>query len=152
MKHIFIFIITTFFLTSCGSSEHRCSETRELSINPSKGIGPYHLGMTEEELVDILCPEFTKKEEKAWFSKKKTTYYFLKNMSFIFRNDRLKEINVWGTFEGSFDDIDLDYDKEFLETYGEVIEYKGEYKILDVPHISFGKEDSDEGKFIKIYE
>ncbi|MFT3902951.1 MAG: hypothetical protein QM727_07240 [Niabella sp.] len=108
--------------------------------------------MTEEELIDILCPEFTKKEAKTCFFDKKTTYYFLENMSFAFRNDRLKEIYVWGTFKGSFEDIDLDYDKEFLETYGEVIEYKGEYKILDVPHISFGKEDSDEGKFIKIYE
>jgi hypothetical protein len=64
-------------------------------------------------------------------------------MSFIFRSNRLKEINVWGSFKGSFEDIDVDYSKELLENYGEVIEYKNEYRILDIPHITFGKETSD---------
>ncbi len=73
-------------------------------------------------------------------------------MSFIFRHDKLQEINVWGSFKGSFEDIDVDYDKELLEMYGNVVEHDGEYRILDVPNIAFGKENSDEGKFIKIYQ
>ena len=64
----------------------------------------------------------------------------------------MKKINVWGKFKGSFEEIGVDYDKKLLESYGEVIEYKGEYRILDIPHISFGMGNSDEGKFIKIYK
>lgn len=152
MRHFSLFITLFFFIASCSSSKPGCAETRELSINPEEGIGPYYLGMAEQDLVDILCPGYIKTEEKAWFSDKKTTYYFLENMSFVFRNDRLNEINVWGSFKGNFDDIGVDYDKELLEIYGEVIEHNGEYRILDVPHISFGKENSDEGKFIRIYK
>jgi hypothetical protein len=151
MKYFLMIYVIPLFLISCGSSKSECSELRELSINPTEGIGPYQLGMSEADLVSVLCPEFTKKVSKALFYDKKTTYYFIKNMSFIFRNDRLKEISVWGTFKGSYEDIDLDYDKETLEAYGDVVEYKGEYRILDIPHISFGMENSDEGKFIKIY-
>lgn len=152
MKYFLIIYVIPLLLISCGSSKSECSETRALSINPSEGIGPYQLGMSEADLISVLCPEFTKKVSKALFSDKETTYYFIENMSFLFRNNRLNEIAVWGTFTGSLDDIDVDYNKETLEEYGEVIEYKGEYRILDIPHVSFGIENSDEGKFIKIFK
>lgn len=151
MKHFFITVYTIIILTGCGSDKPECSETQPYEIVPSEGIGPYVLGMTEEELISILCDGYVKKEEKALFSSKATTYYFLKNMSFICRKGRLQEINVWGSFKGSFEDIDVNYDKEYLEKYGDVIVHDGEYRILDVPNIAFGKENSDEGKYIKIY-
>ena len=151
MNRLGILIFTIIILSACGSDKSKCSETRALDIKPSEGIGPYKLGMSEEELISILCAGFIKKEEESWISGKKTTYYFLENMSFIFRHDKLQEINVWGSFTGSFEDIDVDYDRELLETYGDVVEYKGAYRILDEPHIEFGKEDSDEGNYIKIF-
>jgi hypothetical protein len=64
-------MIGILIIVGCNLSDNRCSENRKLTIDPSTGIGPYYLGMTEEELVNVLCPEFTKKQETSWFSVKK---------------------------------------------------------------------------------
>jgi len=107
MIRLFVIAIVISMIVGCNTVEDRFPETRELTINPEKGIGPYYLGMTEEQLIVILCPNYTKKEDNAWFSDKKTTYYFLDNMSFKFTKNRLKQITVWGTFKGSYEDIDV---------------------------------------------
>ena len=131
--------------SSCDRNNKLCEETRMLSIIPGERIGDYELGMNEEQIKDLLCSGFEKKSEEGLLNKRRTTYYFIENMSFVFRNNILLEINVWGTFKGSFKEIDLNYDKPLLEEFGDVIVHKGEYRILDIPGISFGKEDSEEG-------
>ena len=153
MKAFVHFLLLTWvmLILSCSNKENLCEETNELSIEPGVGIGLYKLGMTESELTEILCKNFSKKFEKALIGNNETTYYFIKNMSFIFHKNYLSEINVWGSFKGTFEDLDIDYDKESLESYGEVVEHKDEYRLLDVPGISFGLESGENGKYIKIF-
>lgn len=151
MKKI-ITILSLFIFVGCSFDKSLCSEKRILDIIPSEGIGPYQLGMTEDELINILCSEYDKQQSSAWFSNRKTTFYFIENMSFIFRDNNLKEIRVYGSFRGNFSDIDLEFNKDQLENYGDVIEHEGEYRILDIPNIAFGIEGEDEKKYIRIYQ
>lgn len=138
---------------SCSNNDNLCSEIRPFKIMPAKGVGFYRIGMTEDRLVKILCRNHKFKESKPWFSDKTKKYYFIKNMSFVLENDRVSEIVVWGSFKGSFDDIDLDYDKEFLQLYyGELTKYEGEYRLLKYYGIAFGLENSSEGKYIRIFK
>lgn len=144
-------LISSFLIVGCSSKETQCEETNELTIEPGHAIGPYNIGMRESELLDVLCNDFAKDQESALIGDNETTYYFIQNMSFIVRNKRVVEVNVWGTFKGTYEDLGVDYDKESLEEYGEVIKHKGEYRILDIPGIAFGFEDGDAGKYIKIF-
>lgn len=148
-QKLFILFISS-LIFSC-SEDKLCYEERELEIIPQQGVGPYYIGMTENKLKEILCKNHKYKESKAWFSDKTKKYYFIENMSFILKNNKVFEINVWGKFYGSYKDIDTNYDRELLEYYGEVIKHKGEYRILEIPGIAFGFENSDEGKYIRIF-
>jgi hypothetical protein len=144
-------ILISLLVVGCSNDGPPCEETNDLAIKPGFSIGPYSLGMTETELLEVLCDEHKKVKESSIWSDNIKTLYFIQNMSFIIKNKRLRELNVWGTFKGSYDDLGVDYDRESLEAYGEVIKYKGEYRILDIPGISFGFEDGDVGKYIKIF-
>ena len=148
---LFIFIASVILIVGCDKKVNLCEETNELSIEPGIGVGLYKLGMTENQVTDRLCKNYSKKTEKALIGNDETTYYFIKNMSFIFRKNHLEEINVWGNFKGAFEDLGVDYEREDIETYGEVIQHNGEYRILDIPGISFGLESGDNGKYIKIF-
>lgn len=150
LRPFLITLLIVQLFCSCGNDK-LCYEERELEIIPKIGVGPYHLGMTEDKLKNMLCENHMYQESKPWFSDEIRKFYFLENMSFILKNERVVEINVWGRFNGTFDEIDTDYDKEFLEYYGEVIEHDGEYRILDIPGIAFGLEDGDEGKYIRVF-
>jgi hypothetical protein len=147
----FVFLILCFSCISCQAEKPTCKETRPLNIVPGVSIGEFQLGITEKEVVGILCSGYTRKSEKAIIGTKETLYYFIKNMSFIIRNGKLQEINVWGDFKGSFEEIDVDYDKNLLETFGDVVIHKGEYRVLNLPGIAFGLEDSDTGKYIRVF-
>src|SRR5660398_44364 len=126
MKKIFIYSLLLFTL-SCSVSKKECSEENAYEVVPGVGIGPYKLGMSESELLSVLCPQFTKKTNDSWFGKGDKTYYFIENMTFTIEKGRLKEIVAWGSFKGKFRGIDLDYEKEDLEQLGEVIKHNGEY-------------------------
>lgn len=153
MKYSILSLTVAIFLFACDPPVKKCTETRDLPIIPTVCIGPYKLGISEQELISILCPEFDKKISKALFNDNVTTYYFIENMSFVFRHNRLQEIYVWGSFSGTYDNvIDVDYSRDILEEYGEVIEHNGEYRILDVPKIAFGLENHEGGKYIRIFE
>lgn len=143
-------ILLLLFLISCSNKEV-CEELNDYALIPGIGVGPYKIGMSEEKLKNILCKSYNKKEIEAWFSGDVTTYYFIKNMTFKLENHRLKKIIVWGSFSGMYEDLDVDYTLEEIEYYGEVIEHKGEYRILEKPGISFAFEDSEEGKGISIF-
>jgi|GEM_PF-195314 len=151
MKQTTLIILLFSLFTSCSSDHKLCYERRELEIIPKEGVGPYKIGMTEAKLKQNLCKNHKFKESKAWFSRNSKKYYFIENMSFVLENNRVSQIHVWGKFNGTYEDIGTDYDREFLEYYGEVIKHKGEYRILEVPGIAFGIEGSEQGEYIKIF-
>lgn len=150
--YLFLFSLMLIFSLSCESSKKpTCREERSLDIFPSEGIGPYLLGMPEDELLGILCKGYVEHVFTPRTTKIKETTYIIDNMSFKCTNSRLEEITVWGSFSGTYLDIDTDYDKELLEIYGDVIEHEDEYRILDHSNVAFGLEDSDTGPYIRIY-
>ncbi len=151
MKKVFIFSLLLLTI-SCSVSKKECSEINAYEVVPGVGIGPYKLGMKESELLSVLCPQFTKKSNDSWFGKGDKIYYFIENMTFTIENGKLKQIVSWGSFNGSFRGIHLDYEKEVLEQLGEVIKYKGEYRIIDIPYITFGIPGTDEGSGFTIYK
>lgn len=51
----------------CSNDSPRCEETNDLAIEPGFSIGPYGLGMTETELLKVLCDEHKKVEESSSF-------------------------------------------------------------------------------------
>jgi len=148
----FIFYILLLCSLSCSVSKKECSEEHAYEVIPGIGIGPYKLDMSESDLLNILCPQFTKRKNDSWFGKGDETYYFIENMTFTIKQNKLKEIVAWGSFKGHFRGIDLDYSKEDLEQLGEVIRYKNEYKIIDLQYISFGVPETDEGSGFTIYK
>jgi hypothetical protein len=149
MKFTLSLIVILIFL-SC-SKKPQCEEMNEYPIVPGVGVGPYKIGMSEKSLTDLICKPFNKLEKNAWFSDDVTTYYFIKNMTFVLKNHRVKEVVVWGSYSGMYDELNVDYTYEELESYGEVITHNGEYRILEIPGISFGIEDSEEGKGISVF-
>ncbi len=148
MRNILIVLILFSFL-SC-NNENLCHETNDYEIIPGKQIGPYLLGMKADKLESLLCKPF-KKVNRGLFTKNEYLYY-IDNMSFIVKNGRVIEINVWGSFKGAFEEINVDYDRELLEYFGEIVKHKGEYRILDIPGIAFGIEGRDEGKYIRVFK
>ena len=149
-NYISVVIFFVFILSSCSTKE-LCSEHNNYEIVPSIGVGPYKLAMKESAFLKLVCKGYNKDEHKSWFSDDITTFYFIENMTFIFKNARLRKIVVWGTFRGMYEDIDVDYNLDELEQYGEIIKHKGEYRILEVPGISFGDENDEEGKGISVF-
>lgn len=151
MKRTLTLFTISILLLGCFGNDKLCYERRELKITPQIGVGEFKIGMTENSLKSKICNNHKVTTSKPLFSDKEITLYFIENMSFVLENSRVIEINVWGNFIGTYEEIDTDYDIELLEYYGEVIKHEGQYRILDIPGIAFGFEDGDEGKYIRVF-